>query len=201
MGLTPKQQLILDFIKTYNQENGYAPSQQEIANQFNFSSLGTVQNYIVRLREQGHLENNPNEKRGMKVIETDIVPIAQKIQLLGRVAAGKPIEAITHLEDLEVPKSMLKGNGDFFALQVQGDSMIEDGILEGDFVVVRRQRTAQNGETVIAIIDDEATIKRYYFNNNQIELRPANPAYKPIQVQPQNQFSIAGVLQGVIRQF
>jgi repressor LexA len=195
MGITPKQKEILDYIIGFTHKHGFAPSQHEIAAHFKFRSLGTVQSYLVRLKEQGYLEQSWNSKRGIKVVEQN-----RGLQLVGRVAAGKPIEALEDPEDIDVPVSMLKDGGDYFALKVSGDSMIGDGILDGDVVVVRRQADAVNGQTVIAVIEDEATIKRYYRKRSHVELHPANPTYKPIVVKPEQSFYIAGVLSGVLRQ-
>lgn len=201
MGLTPKQKEILDYITTFNSKKGFAPSQHEIARHFGFKSLGTVQNYLVRLERQGALTKNWNERRGMKVVTPQPISEAVLVPLLGRVAAGHPIEAIQSHETLEVPASMLNGP-DHFVLRVAGDSMIEDGILNGDYVVIRKQATALNGQTVVALINNEATIKTYYRRGASIELHPANPAYAPIIVKPSHEgidFRIEGVLVGVIR--
>ncbi len=196
MALTPKQKDILDFISEQTNEKGFAPSQKEIAKHFGYSSLGTVQNYLVRLERNGYLEKPWNAKRGMKV-NTD----HSALPLLGRVAAGRPIETMLHNETVDVPISMLTPSGDFFALQVKGDSMINDGIMEDDIVVIRKQITAFNGQTVVALIDNEATIKCFFKKKDGIELHSANPKYKPIIVKPNQSFSIEGILHGLIRKF
>lgn len=200
--LTPKQKLILDFILKSTEKNGYAPSQNEIAEHFGFSSLGTVQNYLVRLQRQGVLSKTWNGKRTLQALTPPPNEEGLELPLLGRVAAGKPIEAITVGETIEIPP-MMKTGGDLFALKVQGQSMIEDGILDGDYVVIRKQATAVNGQTVVATLNNEATIKRFYKKNPQIELHPANSQMKPIIVSEseKSQFRIEGVLVGVIRQY
>ena len=212
--LTPKQKAMLDFIQAYAGSHGYAPSQQEIAKHFGFKSLGTVQNYLVRLERQGILRKTWNARRGMKVTETPPhvskaapLPIqamaSQVIQLplLGRVAAGRPIEAVQSNEHLDVPASMIKG-GSHFVLRVTGDSMIEEGILHGDYVVIRKQSAANNGQTVVALIGNEATIKKFYRKGSRVELHPANPAYHPLIIESlveSTEFKIEGVLVGLIR--
>ena len=192
--LTPKQKQVHEFILEYLRRHEYAPSQQEIASHFGFRSLGTVQHYLNQLQQLGLLEKTWNARRGVKPAEDET-----NIPLFGTVAAGRPIEAVTSSESVEVPRSMLKNIGDYFSLRVKGDSMIEDGILEGDIIIVRRQSDAQNGQTVVALINNEATVKRYFRKKNRVELHPANPAYKPIVVENVVDFHIQGVLTGVIR--
>lgn len=206
--LTPKQKNILDYVIEYTNENGYAPSQTEIANHFGFSSLGTVQNYLVRLQKNGFLSKTWNAKRSLQISKGSLPSHTPEgllenleLPLLGRVAAGQPIEAITSGETLEVPRSMAKQKGNLFALRVQGSSMIEDGIMDGDYVIIRKQATVVNGQTVVAMINNEATIKRYFQRSAHIELHPANSQMKPILVTPDDPFRIEGVLVGVIRHF
>src|SRR5687767_13829590 len=136
--LTPKQKNILEFIEEFTAENGYAPSQAEIARNFNFKSLGTVQNYLVRLESHGFLRKTWNARRGTQIVRAQTTAEAVPLPLLGRVAAGRPIEAIQNDETLDVPASMISG-GENFVLKIVGDSMIEDGILDGDFVIVKKQ--------------------------------------------------------------
>lgn len=206
--LTPKQKDILDFILKFGAKRGYAPSQQEIADHFGFKSLGTVQNYIVRLERQGLLRKIWNARRGMQILHPAAPqPLAEvnagtiPLPLLGRVAAGRPIEAVQANETVDVPSSMVKAGAETFVLKVVGDSMIEDGILDGDYAVIRKRADAHNGETVVALINNEATIKKFYRRGGKIELHPANPAYKPIVVDPgpEHQLRIEGVLAGILR--
>lgn len=194
--LTPKQKRILDFIENYLTANGYAPSQQEIARAFGFRSLGTVQNYLVRLEREGVLSRDWNARRGTRPTRTKGSEI--ELPLAGLVAAGKPIEAIETPDTIEVPSSMV-GSGDNIVLKVQGTSMIGDGILDGDYIVVRKQLQAENGQTVVAMIDGEATVKRFYRKGSRIELHPANPTMTPILVENEETFRIEGVVIGVIR--
>jgi repressor LexA len=203
--LTPKQKEVLDFIVEFGRENGYAPSQQEIANHFGFRSLGTVQNYLVRLERSGMLEKERNAKRSLKIAPPQHEPegsLAVTLPLLGRVAAGRPIEAVEEGTHLEVPRSMVPAQGESFVLKVVGDSMIGDGILEGDFVIVNKRKTVNNGQTVVALLGNEATVKRYYRKGGRVELHAANPNYQPIIVESlvEDAFKIEGVVTGVLRQ-
>lgn len=196
--LTPKQKQLLDFILKFESEHGYAPAQSEIAQYFGFRSLGTVQNYLVRLQRQGVLTKTWNARRGVQPMPVSNPQSTTTIPLLGRVAAGAPIEAITSAEALEVPPSFLREGGTYFALRVQGDSMIEDGILDRDYVIIRQQANAERGQIVVALVDNEATIKRFDPHKNYILLHPANPKYPPMRVDPST-FHIAGILVGVLR--
>lgn len=194
--LTPKQKKILDFIRSFAERQGYPPSQQEIAGAFGFRSLGTVQNYLIRLEREGVLSKEWNARRGMRVLEPERAEA--ELPLAGLVAAGKPIEAIENPDTIDVPASML-GDGKNFVLRISGDSMIGDGILDGDYVVVRKQAAAENGQVVVAIVRNEATVKRFYRKNGRIELQPANPTMAPIPIEDPDSFRIEGVVVGVIR--
>jgi len=196
--LTPKQKKILDFIEAFTDRQGYAPSQQEIAHAFGFRSLGTIQNYLVRLQREGFLIKDENARRGLRVVRSEGGSGAVTLPLAGTVAAGKPIEAVTNPDTVEVPASMV-GPGENFVLRVRGDSMIGDGILDGDLVLVRKQAVAENGQTVVALIAGEATVKRFYRKGKHIELHPANPTMVPIVVEAEESFRIEGVVVGVIR--
>jgi len=240
--LTPKQKAVMEFMQGFSAEKGYSPSQQEIADHFGFKSLGTVQNYLVRLERQGFLRKTWNGKRSAEInvkavdqaVESILsstrrlksslqkslilenarnfsdtaVPLPLSLPILGRVAAGRPIEYVQDEGTLDIPLSMVrtaKGTtkaDKSFVLKVQGNSMIEDGILDGDYVVIQSQPTCEQGQTVVAMVGNEATIKRFYRKKGQIELHPANPAYEPILVDSLTEsrdFRIEGVLVGVIR--
>jgi repressor LexA len=194
--MTPKQKKILDFIEMHIEQEGYPPSQQEIARAFGFRSLGTVQNYLVRLEREGLLSRDWNARRGLQVKRPRVQ--GTELPLVGSVAAGKPIEAVEVPDSIEVPSSMV-GPGDNFVLRVRGDSMVGDGILDGDYVVVKKQGDAENGQTVVALLGNEATVKRFYRRGKTIELHPANPAMEPISVPPTADFRIEGVVVGVVR--
>jgi repressor LexA len=298
--LTPKQKAVLEFIEEASRQNGYAPSQQEIAEHFGFKSLGTVQNYLVRLERHGFLRKTWNAKRGMAVLRKNPLSLLQgqnprsqsksgsfsedldsstttplssslsqdsgasliplnpsdrrnpsngkkrkmeavptplspaldavlsqsensvvSLPLLGKVAAGLPIEYAEYDQTVEVPLSLFSrpyssSHRNHFAenhyvLRVKGDSMIGDGILDGDYVIIEKKNRAEQGETVVAMIGNEATIKRFYQKrvpasedrpaHQQIELRAANPAYEPILIESltENDFRIEGIMVGLIR--
>lgn len=194
--LTPKQKALYDYIVSFSEQKGYPPSQKEMAKSFGWSSLGTVQNYLVRLVREGVLTKDWNSKRGLKILQPQ--GNATELPLVGLVAAGKPIEAIATADTIDVPSSMV-GTGENFVLRVQGDSMIGDGILDGDYVVVRKQSQADSGQTVVALIRGEATVKRLVRREKRIELHPANPTMKPILIEGEEDFFIEGVVVGVIR--
>jgi repressor LexA len=195
--LTPKQKAVFDFIVSFTEREGYAPSQQEIARAFGFSSLGTVQNYLVRLEREGVLRKDWNARRGLQV-RAAVAKNSLELPLAGTVAAGRPIEAVSTPDTIEVPASMV-GSGENFVLRVKGDSMVGDGILDGDFVVVRKQPQAQTGQTVVALIRGEATVKRLVRRGERIELHPANPAMEPLVIEGEEDFRIEGVVVGLIR--
>ncbi len=199
MALTKKQKLVYDYICEYLDTNGYSPTQLEIKDHFQFKSLGSVQDYIRYLKSSGHLENDPNSVRGLRPTETSDQNNSIEIPLFGNVAAGKPIEALEGHETIEIPAHMIQ-SGKHYALTVQGESMIEDGILDGDTIIVKEQINAFNGQTVVAVIDNEATVKRYYKKKNSIELHPANSSMSPIIVND-GDFQIKGILVGLYRSY
>ena len=198
MKLTDKQKDFLSYISRYMEEWGIAPSFDEICSHFDFSSYNTVTTYLKILERKGYirLPKKKNLKRAIEVISPTETRRFE-FPLLGRVAAGKPIEAIEDRNVVEVPPSMA-GNGECFVLQVKGASMEEDGILDRDFVVVRKQPTAENGEIVVALINNEATVKRYYRRRNHIELRPAHTGMESIHVK-KGDLRIEGKVVGVMR--
>ncbi len=198
MKLTEKQKAFLGYISRYMKDWGRSPSFEEICSHFGFTSYNTVTTYLKTLERKGYirLPRKKNQKRAIEVI-SPVETRRFEFPLLGRVAAGKPIEAVEDMDVIEVPPSMI-GQGDHFVLQVKGDSMKEDGILDGDFIVVRKQPTAENGETVVALINDEVTIKKYYKRKNYVELRPAHTGMEPIIVK-QGDFRIDGRIVGVMR--
>jgi repressor LexA len=200
MSLTKKQKQVFDYICEYLDANGYSPTQMEIKEHFSFKSLGSVQDYIRYLKGSGHLQNDPNSVRGLKpVVNESNNENTLDIPLHGKVAAGNPIEAMEGTETVSVPASMI-GTGTHFALTVNGESMIEDGILDGDLIIVKEKNNANNGETIVATINNEATVKRYYKKAKQIELHPANSSMSPIIVND-GDFQIKGILVGLYRSY
>jgi len=197
--LTPKQKQILDFIESFIEDNGYAPSYREIAENFGFASVATVAEHIDNLRQKGYLSSNETGYRALRPIEVEASQgfLPSLVPMLGLIRAGRPIEAIKTEQTLEIPRDMMSKN--VFALRVKGDSMIEDGIMDGDFVVVEPCTNPKNGDIVVALIDkDTVTLKRFYRERDHIRLQPANAKYKPIRV---NKVSIQGKVKGVIRKF
>jgi len=198
--LTPKQKDFLAYISRYIEEWGRSPSFSEICSHFRFRSYNTVTTYLKILEQKGYvrLPREKNQKRAIQVI-SPVETRRFELPLLGMVAAGKPIEAVEDVSAIEVPPSMI-GSGDYFVLQVKGDSMEEEGILDRDFVVIRKQPTAENGETVVALIDNEATIKKYYHRKDHVELRPAHTGMEPIRVE-QEGLRIEGKVVAVMRYY
>ena len=196
--LTKRQKVVFEFIKGYIQTHGVSPSYEEIRRNFGFGSYNSVQKHLKSLVAKGFLKTPwDNQKRALTLVEPG--PATAILPLLGRVAAGRPIEAIQNPETVEVPEMLLRGE-DNFALRVVGDSMVDEGIRDGDIVIVKRQRDAQNGQTVVALIGDEATIKQYYRRGTRVELRPANPRMSAIMVD-EGDLQVQGIVVGLIRKF
>ena len=200
MKLTHKQRAFLGYLSQYEQEWGMSPSFDEICSHFGFRSYNTVTTYLKILERKGYVRLPPqkNRKRAIEVVS----PVETRnfeLPLLGNVAAGKPIEAIENKSAIEVPPAMAD-KGDCFVLKVKGVSMEEDGILDGDFVVVRKQPTAENGDTVVALIDNEATVKKYFKKKAYVELRPAHVGMDPIFIKD-GDFRIVGKVVGVLRYY
>lgn len=189
--ITPKQKEVLDFVTTFHSKKGYSPSLEEMANRFK-KSIPTIHQFINTLVKKGYLTRTENTSRG-------IVPNADlgiEIPLLGYIAAGEPIEPIESPEPINVPLNMVSKSGQFYALKVKGDSMIEDGILDGDTIVVKHQLTAENGETVVAITEDGATLKRFRKKNGKIFLEPRN---KKLKISYPKQLEVRGKFAGLVR--
>lgn len=197
MNLTKRQKEILDFIRAYRAEQGISPTQREIREKFRLSSFGTVQKHLKRLEEKGALSRQWNRSRGIS--PADERPSSRVVPLLGMVAAGHPIEPFPDEESIEVPASLL-GKGEHFVLRVRGDSMVEDGIRDGDYVIVARRQSAQNGQTVVALVRGEATLKRYYADGARVRLQPANASMKPLTVEARD-VTLQGVVTGLIRAY
>jgi repressor LexA len=196
--MTPKQKKVLDFITRFNEREGYQPSQQEIAKGCGFESLGTVQHYLKILERDGHLARQWNARRGLQIAPPEaVLSGTYELPLVGIVAAGKPVEAFQLSDAIEVPSSMA-GPGNV-VYEVRGDSMVEMGIMDGDFVAVHPQAVAEHGQTVIAEVNGSITIKKYLRKGDLIELRPANAAMQPIIVTEADEFHIRGILVGSMR--
>lgn len=203
MPLTKRQREILNYLESYIRERRYAPSFEEIAEQFRFASLATVHEHLTNLEKKGFIRRSYNESRSVEVLPPKGTSGASEIPLLGKVAAGMPIESLMHQETLAVPDEMLpRKGGPNYALKVAGDSMIDDHITDGDYVVVHGRQSAQNGEMVIALVNgSEATVKRFYRESGGwIRLQPSNSTMPPLRFQ-ENEVLIQGVVVGVIRKF
>jgi len=203
--LTKKQRKTLDFIITFIEQRGYSPSYREIANGLKLSSVATVAQHVDTLVEKGFLEKGNNSARSLIPVEEVQASINEPgigLPILGLIAAGSPIETITgHQETLEVPAFMV-GSKNSYVLQVKGQSMIDDGIHDGDYVVVQEKEVPSNGDTVVALVNNgEATLKKYYKEANRIRLQPANSTMEPIYVEPGTPIKIQGVLIGLIRKY
>lgn len=191
---------VLQFVRTFQLKEGNSPTRAEIMEALKLPHLMAAQRALDRLQENGLLEVEKNAARGISVAGTDTSSNEIAVlPLLGVVAAGQPIEAIENASTIQVPLSLIRGNARHFVLRVRGDSMIEDHICDGDLVIVREQETAINGDRVIALIDNEATLKRFYKRQGRIELHPANENMSPIIVQAHQHLRIAGVYVGLIR--
>ena len=181
--LTEKEKQVLAFIKHSVAKKGYPPSVREIGQSVGLSSSSTVHSYLKKLENKGYIRRDPNKTRAMEVISPEVGGHShemQEVPLLGQVAAGAPLLAEENKEDIFSLPVSITGNGDFFMLTIKGDSMIEAGILDGDFVVVRQQQTADNGEIVVALLGEEATVKRYYKETDRVRLQPENSLMEPI---------------------
>ena len=202
MPLTKRQREILSYLSDYNEANGYAPSFEEIASRFNYNSLATVHEHLTNLERKGYIRRSYNESRSIEVLPPRGTSAATDIPLLGKVAAGTPIESLMHQESIAVPDSMLPRRGPNYALRVQGASMIDEHILDGDVVVVHGKQAAENGEMVIALVNgSEATVKKFYREpGGWIRLQPANAAMQPMRFQERDVL-IQGVVVGVIRKY
>jgi len=198
MFVTKRQKQILDFLKGYIIKHGYSPTFDEIADFFGFSSKGTVYKHIKALKNKGLIKQEWNRTRSIELEQgqTEI----NTIPILGMVSAGKPIDAIETTEQMDIPSEFIR-TGHHYILQVTGNSMIEEHITDGDFVVVQEKASAENGETVVALIDEsEVTIKKIFKQNSKIELRPANEELKSLFLDA-DRVRVQGIVVGVLRKY
>ncbi|NSW89955.1 MAG: transcriptional repressor LexA [Firmicutes bacterium] len=207
--LTDKQKEILAFLNNEVKEKGYPPSVREICHAVGFKSTSTVHTYLEKLKKRGLIQKDPSKPRAIRIIDNadnkpfttnEIYLCGKKIvnvPIVGRVTAGQPILAVENIEDSFPLPAEIAQSGEVFMLKVQGESMINAGILDGDFVVVRQQNSAENGDIVVALIEDEATIKTFYREKDFIRLQPENPYMDPIIVK--DNIPILGKVIGVFR--
>ncbi len=199
MHLTRRQKEIFDFIQEHLAREGYAPSLEEIGERFGLSSVATVHKHVQNLVEKGVLRKAWNRSRSLEIVDSK-GSASRELPLLGTVAAGAPIEAIRVPDTVSVPADLV-GTKDCYALRVQGDSMCDDHILDGDLVVVEARKVPREGETVVALIRrDEVTLKRFHRDGGKIRLVPANPALKPMEF-PAEDVEIQGVMVGLLRHY
>lgn len=197
--LSTKQQQFLDLIQRHALTYGQSPSYVEIMSALRFSSLGTVNWYVKTLIKNGHLNRTgrPNSKRALTLTEKHLAPA--RLPLLGFIAAGTPIEALENAESVEVPAPLV--HPDNFVLKIKGDSMIDDHIEDGDYIIVRKTQSAEPGQAIVALINGEATLKRYYPQNQKIELHPRNPDYPIIHINETDDFQINGIVLYSFREY
>jgi len=202
MPLTKRQREILTYLTAYSEQNGFAPSFEEIAENFAYSSLATVHEHLTNLERKGYIKRNYNESRAIEIMPTEATPRAIELPLLGTVAAGMPIEAVEANETFTVPDAMVGRGGNHYVLRVRGNSMVDEQIRDGDFVVVNERQRADNGEMVIAMLNgNSATVKKFYRERDgRIRLQPANETMQPIYVH-ENDISIQGIVVGVLRRY
>lgn len=198
MSLTKRQKQIIDFINDFTEENGYAPSYREIGQHFGLSSTATIAEHIQNLQQNGYLKTDPNEARSIEVIDEEKTA-AIFLSLAGLITAGQPIEAVENKEKIAIPVDFVKDEGKSYVLKVKGDSMIEEGIYDGDYVVVEENPSPRNGQVVVALLDNAyATLKKFYKEANRIRLQPANSTMKPIYAK---NVLVQGIVRAVIRKY
>ena len=198
--LTKRQREILDYLGEFIQQQGYAPSLEEIGRRFNLSSLATVHKHLTNLQEKGFIRRAWNRSRSVELVQTRSGGRAIELPLLGFVAAGSPIEAVASNETIAVPEALV-GKRDSYVLRVKGDSMIDEQIRDGDFVIVEDRKSVDNGEMVIALVGGlDVTLKKFYRENGRIRLQPANPTMQPILLDA-DRVQVQGVVVGVMRKY
>jgi len=199
--LTKRQREILDYLNDFIQQHGYAPSLEEIGRRFNLSSLATVHKHLSNLQEKGFIRRSWNRSRSVELLAARIGQRAVELPMLGYVAAGHPIEAVIGGDTIAVPEALVSGRRDTYVLRVKGESMIDEQIRDGDWVVVEDRHSADNGEMVIALVGgDDVTLKKFYRESGRVRLQPANATMAPIYVEP-DRVQIQGVVVGVMRKY
>ena len=196
--LSPKKQRFVDFVESFTADQNRPPTFVEIMDGLDINSLGTINWYVKELEKVGVLKrmNGFNGKRSLSVLEHHM---DNALPLLGLIAAGYPLEVFENTESVEVPSSFV--HPDNYVLKVNGESMQDDGILDGDLVIIKKTETANNGDTVVAYVNDEATLKEYHRTNKIIELHPKNAEFDIIKISKNDDFRIGGIVLGVIRKY
>jgi repressor LexA len=200
MKLTKRQKEILDFVSEFIDHNGYSPSMEEIAAHFHFASLNAVYKHLEALESRGHLHRDANRARSIQLSQSPSAAV-RDLPLFGYIAAGQPIEAVSAPEVLQIPEYFLPRQGDYYVLRVKGESMIEEHIQDGDYVVIESRATATPGDTVVALIDNESvTLKKFFPEGGQVRLQPANASLMPIFLEG-TRVKIQGVVVSVMRKY
>ena len=196
--LSPKKQRFVDFIQNFTHDNNRPPTFVEIMGGLSIRSLGTINWYVNELEQEGVLQRmrGKNGKRALSLLEQHI---NNRLPLLGLIAAGHPLEVFEDSEYMDVPPQYIKPEN--YVLKVNGNSMIDDQIRDGDYVIVKKTETANKGDTVVALVNNEATLKRYYLGNKGVELHPQNPDFDIIHVKPADDFQINGIVLAVLREY
>jgi len=198
--LTKKQKEVLDYVINYTKDNGFSPTVREIADELGFSSPATAHEHLQNLKDKGFLKINPDQIRGIEPAKK-VMNLTKSIEipLAGLITAGEPIEAVEEKETMAVPADLVIDGANSYVLRVKGRSMIEDGILDGDYVIIERNPSPRNGDVVVALLDNAyATLKRFYREPSRIRLQPANSTMKPIYVKD---VIVQGVVRAVVRKF
>jgi len=194
--ITKKQKEILEYIKKYQSKHEYSPALEDIKKHFKMSSVSTAHHHVKKLEEKGFLRRDENKPRSISVFDNEKMV---NIQLMGKIVAGRPIEAIIEKETIAVPQSKISNSGSYYALRVVGDSMIDENINDGDIVLVKQQDTAENGQKVVALIDNsDTTLKQYFKEKNTVRLQPANKNIEPIIIKSNRDIKIQGIVIDVI---
>ena len=200
MILTKRQKQILNFIEESIRKNGYAPSLDEISRHFELHSISTIHKHLVNLEDKGLIKRHWNRARAIELVPAQDKPEARDVPLAGLIAAGEPIEAVRGNELVAVPEDMI-GRREVYVLKVRGESMVDEQVRDGDYVIVENRTDPKNGEMVVALLNGEnATLKKFYREKSQIRLQPAHPTMKPIFVQD-DEIAIQGVVVGVMRKY
>ena len=196
--LSPKKQRFVDFIQNFTHDNNRPPTFVEIMGGLSIRSLGTINWYVNELEQEGVLQRmrGKNGKRALSLLEQHI---NNRLPLLGLIAAGHPLEVFEDSEYMDVPPQYIKPEN--YVLRVNGNSMIDDQIRNGDYVIVKKTETANKGDTVVALVNNEATLKRYYLGDKGVELHPQNPDFDIIHVKPADDFQINGIVLAVFREY
>lgn len=211
--VTERQRDILNFIREFQKKRGIAPTHREICDQFGFSSYGTVYKHLSLLEKKGLIRRDSNQKRGVEVVDQDgpgetrsTTPASaaassamRELPLFGYIAAGRPLDVDVSDETIAVPDH-LTTRGENYVLKVRGDSMVDDGIMDGDLVIIARRERAENGEMVVANVNGEVTLKRLYREGERVRLQPANSMMHPIYA-PARDVAVQGVVVGLMRRF